>query len=214
MRHHQPYPKNVEIANVITHGVGIIFALSAMPLLWSAAWQVPSITFWGIVIYGISFLAVFTTSTLYHSFTHVPTKFLWRKIDHIAIFYLIAGTYTPFLLIFKADAAGYTVLAIQWVLAIGGTFFKLYASIRYGYVSVIFYLLMGWLIVFLGKSLLEVIPASVLWLIAIGGILYTIGVLFYINKKYPVMHVVWHVFVLAAGIFHFAAVWKSVQLIA
>lgn len=197
----------LEIANSITHGIGIIFGIAALPVLSAiAANKDHSIAVVGAAIFGFSFLLVFTFSTLYHAFQNPAVKKVLHVFDHISIYFLIAGTYTPFLLNYMMNATGITMLSVLWGLTIIGTLFKVFYTGRFNFISTIVYIGMGWILVFSGREFFEAVPMPVLTMIIIGGVLYTLGTIFYLWEKLYFHHVIWHLFVLAAAICHYVAV--------
>lgn len=196
-----------EMINSLTHGLGILFGTTCTPILIMQAAQngSPAETM-GVAIYGFSFLMVFTFSTLYHGLQQEKIKRLMKIFDHISIFFLIAGTYTPFLLIYMNNSTGITLLIILWSLTVSGTIFKCFFTGRWEILSTIIYLAMGWIMVVPGRSFFSNMPVSVIVLILTGAGLYTLGVSFYIWEKRKYSHAVWHSFVLAAAICHYVAV--------
>jgi len=197
----------LEIANSITHGIGIIFGIAALPVLSAiAANKDHSIAVVGAAIFGFSFLLVFTFSTLYHAFQNPAVKKVLHVFDHISIYFLIAGTYTPFLLNYMMNATGIAMLSVLWGLTIIGTLFKVFYTGRFNFISTSVYIGMGWILVFSGREFFEAIPTPVLTMIIIGGVLYTLGTIFYLWEKLYFHHVIWHLFVLAAAICHYVAV--------
>ena len=201
-----------EIANALTHGVGILFCISSIPILSALGATSGSVP--GIVcatIYAFSFLMLFTFSTLYHSTQNLYVKKIFRKCDHISIYFLIAGTYTPFLLIYMLNPFGITLLSIQWSLVLLGIVFKIFFTGRLAVFSISVYIAMGWLLLVGGRRFFIVFPTPVLALVMTGGGLYMIGCFFYLNKKIPYNHAIWHLFVLSAAICHYVAVLLSVM---
>jgi len=196
-----------ELINSITHGFGILFGIVCIPILISQAGknENPEATV-GSAIYGFSFLMVFTFSTLYHGFQQQRIKRLMKIFDHISIYFLIAGTYTPFLLIYMNNGTGITLLVILWSLTFAGTIFKCFFCGRWEIISTIIYLAMGWIMLVAGRSFFINMPAPVITLIITGAVLYTLGVSFYIWEKFVYSHAVWHSFVLAAAICHYVAI--------
>mgnify|MGYP000543906258 CR=1 FL=1 len=196
-----------EIVNSITHGIGAALSVAGLTLLVVLAVlsgnvrQVVSFS-----IYGASLIILYLASTLYHSFQKPEVKRVLKIIDHAAIYLLIAGTYTPFLLVGVQGAWGWTMLVLIWGLAILGISFKVFFIHRFQKVSVMAYVLMGWLSVLIIKSLLENIAVGGLIWLAVGGAAYTVGVIFYAMKRIPYMHGVWHLFVLGGSICHYFAV--------
>jgi len=194
-----------EIANSITHGIGAALATAALTILvvFAAlkgdAWQVVSFS-----IYGASLIIMYTSSTLYHAFQNDKLKRYFRIMDHSSIFLLIAGTYTPITLIaLRGTGWGWTIFGIIWGLAILGIFFKLFFIGKLEKLSVVFYILMGWLAVVAIKPMIMNLPPGLLIWIAIGGLSYTLGIIFYSWTKMPYSHSIWHLFVLGGSISHF-----------
>lgn len=201
----------VELVNSLLHGLGILFGIISIPILIASASKdsnLPGIA--GSGIYGFCFLMLFTFSTLYHGFRHPKTRRILKILDHISIYFLIAGTYTPLILIFVNNSFGISLLIILWSLTAIGIFFKIFFTGRFEIISTIIYLLMGWILFAGSKTFFAAMPSSVITLIAVGGGLYSIGVIFYLWEKYKYNHAIWHIFVLAAAICHYAAVLISV----
>lgn len=201
----------LELINSLSHAAGILFGIISMPVLIAAATKshhIAGIT--GAAIYGFCFLMLFTFSTLYHGFQQPVIKKRLKILDHISIYFLIAGTYTPLILIFVYNTFGISLLVILWSLTLVGIFFKIFFTGRFEIVSTIIYMLMGWILFAGGKSFFSGMPPPVITLIAVGGVLYSLGVIFYLWKKYTYHHVIWHLFVLAAAICHYTAVYISV----
>lgn len=208
----RPQTLKEEIANSLTHGVGILFSVVAIALLVTvsvlngSAMHVVSSS-----IFGASFLLLYTFSTLYHAFQHEQVKRLLRTFDHISIYILIAGTYTPFLLLGVQGALGWVFFGLVWLLAVLGIVFKVSFQHRFPKASLIFYLGMGWLAVFIVKPLMNSLDATVLSLLLAGGASYTVGTIFYVQKKMMYAHAVWHLFVLGGTILHFIALMFLLQ---
>ena len=197
----------LEIANSITHGIGIIFGIAALPVLSAiAAHKDHTVAVVGAAIYGFSFILLFTFSTLYHAFQNPKVKAVLHVFDHISIYFLIAGTYTPFLLNYMMNTTGIVMLSVLWGLTLIGISFKIFFTGRFNYISTVIYLGMGWILLFSGRQFFAAIPGPVLTMIIIGGLLYSIGVIFYLWEKLYYHHVIWHLFVLAAAICHYVAV--------
>lgn len=196
-----------EVMNAVTHGIGTLLAVAGLVLLTVLAYLHGSI--WHIVsfsIYGTTLVLLYLASTLYHSFTNERVKRIFKILDHSAIYLLIAGTYTPFTLVPLHGVLGWTVFSLVWGLAIIGIVLKVFFTGRYKVVSTLCYLGMGWFIVFAIKPLLATVPAlGMSWLFA-GGLFYTLGSVFYLWKRLPYNHAIWHLFVLAGSISHFIAV--------
>lgn len=201
----------VEKLNSLSHGLGVLFGLICMPFLMLLAYKKQHLsTLTGSVIYGCCFVLLFTASTLYHGFSKPKLKERLKILDHISIYFLIAGTYTPFILIYVNNSFGMTLLVVLWSLTLIGVFFKLYFTGQFELVSTAIYVLMGWILFVGGKSFFKEMPVPVITLLATGGALYSLGVIFYLWKKYTYHHVIWHLFVLAAAVCHYVAVLISV----
>ena len=194
-----------EIANAVSHGIGLLAILAATPLLMAAAW--PRGAGLGAGVFAGSAALLYLASMLYHC-APARRKGFFRMLDHVAIFFLIAGSYTPFALGPLKGPLGWTVFGIVWLLALGGALFKMVARFRFPYVSTGIYIGMGWLAVFIIRPLAAHLPAGGLaWLVA-GGLAYTVGVVFYHWERMRYSHLVWHLFVLAGTGCHFVAVWR------
>jgi hemolysin III len=201
------YTRQQEIVNSLTHALGMLFGISGLPVLVGLATahhNVPGIV--GAGIYGFCFIFLFTSSTIYHLAEEPPIRKVFKIFDHISIYFLIAGTYTPFLLIYMNNTFGITLLSILWGLTLIGIVFKTFFTGRFELISTGIYVLMGWIMVVGGNRFFTHLPMPVLIFILIGAGLYTIGVFFYIWDKYLYTHAVWHAFVLAAAICHYVAV--------
>jgi len=193
-----------EIANSITHGIGVAFSITALVLLvvlaslYGDAWRIVSFS-----IYGATLIILYLASTLYHSLTNPKAKNFFHYLDHSAIFLLIAGTYTPVTLVALRETVGWVLFALIWTLAIGGIVFKAVAKGRFRIISVVIYLAMGWIVVVAIKPILSAVPTGLLFWLVIGGLCYSLGIIFYALKKMPFHHMVWHIFVLCGSISHF-----------
>ena len=202
----------VELVNSVIHALGVLFGLAAIPILTSIALKNGhAYSLLGAAVYGLSFLMVFTFSTLYHGFQVEPLKQRFKVLDHISIYFLISGTYTPFILKYFDNSTGIAMLFILWTLTLAGTIFKIYFVDRYNIFSTLVYLIMGWMFIWVSKSFFAAMPSSVAMLINVGAIFYSVGVIFYLWKKWRYHHAIWHVLVLAASIFHYLAVLIAVQ---
>lgn len=201
------YSRGEEIANWITHGVGLAASIGGLTLLivFSSmrgnAWHVVSFT-----VFGLALLILYTVSTIYHASRSPRTKSVFRRLDHAAIFLLIAGTYTPFLLTNLRGPWGWTLFGVIWGLCGAGAVFQLFFGGRYRLVSTLAYLFVGWLILVALGPLVANVPNGGVWLLVAGGLCYTIGVMFYLWKQLRYHHAVWHTFVLGGSTCHFLAV--------
>lgn len=207
MKEPKIYSRKQEIVNGLIHGLGIIFGVGGLPVLTGLAAAHGNVA--GVVgagIYSFCFLLLFTCSTAYHLSQETAFKKIFEIFDHISIYFLIAGTYTPFLLIYMNNAFGISLLSVLWGLTIVGVLFKTWFTGKYNIVSTAIYLLMGWIMVVGGKRFFLELPLPVIILLAVGGGLYSIGVFFYVWDKYKYTHAVWHALVFAAAICHYVAV--------
>jgi len=201
------YTPAEEIANSITHGIGMILSIIGMIILIilaslkGDAWHIVSFS-----IFGGCMMLLYLASTLYHSIPDPDTKRLFKIIDHSAIYLLIAGTYTPYLLLNLRGAWGWTLFGIIWTLALSGILLKSYYIGRFRKTSVMLYIAMGWLCVIVFDQLIEKLDNLSLVLLISGGIAYTSGVIFYAWKKLPFNHAIWHMFVLTGSICHYFSV--------
>ncbi|MDP4097574.1 hemolysin III family protein [Paenibacillus sp. P96] len=201
------YSRREEVANAITHGIGVLLSIAALVLLivtsatHGTAWHVVSFT-----VYGITMLLLYTNSTLLHMLKEGKAKDLFEILDHSCIYLFIAGTYTPFLLTAVRGTLGWSLFGVIWGIALFGVVFKAFFTKKFLFMSTLFYLAMGWLIVIVWNPLVAVIPHTGIVLLAAGGVLYTLGTVFYVWKAFPYHHAVWHVFVLGGSVLHFFAV--------
>lgn len=205
------YTLGEEIANVVTHGLGLALSVAGLVMLVIFAatgadpWVIVSVS-----IFGVTLLLTYLASTLYHALPHPDLKKNLRILDHCAIFLLIAGTYTPFLLVPMRDAWGLPLLVLMWTAALGGCIFKIYNTGKFEWVSTALYVAMGWAAVLALKPALQNIPPGALWLLFVGGLAYTGGVVFYLWNRLPYNHAIWHVFVMAGSTIHFLSVFYFV----
>jgi hemolysin III len=202
-----------EVWNALTHGAGAVFSivggavLITLTALSGDGWQLA-----GAVVFSISLMLLYVASTLYHAVPHPIAKGRLKIFDHCAIYILIAGSYTPFTLVGLRTHGGWWLFGAIWSLAIMGIVFKLFFTGRFKLVSTLIYLAMGWLIIVAIKPMMVALsPAMLMWLIA-GGLAYTFGTIFYMSKRIPYTHAIWHGFVLLGSACHFVAV--SLQVLA
>ena len=195
-----------EFANAITHGFGVLLTLIGTPVLLNlgmngGSWQ----EILGLSIYCFSLLMVYTASTVYHTISHPWYKRAFRKIDHISIYFLIAGTHTPFLVKYLNNGLGMVYLTILWGLVVIGIIYKAFFIHRLKFLSLIFYMGLGWMAVITIPPMLDQMSNTCFMWIAIGGAFYTLGIIFYLREKIPFSHAIWHVFVIAGSIGHYIA---------
>ena len=197
-----------EIANSISHGVGALAAIAVTPFLIMKAIPMGAAAITGAVIFGVTMIVLYLSSTLYHAFPHnTKTKLFFRIFDHCAIFLLIAGTYTPFTLSVLPDPWSWSLFGIVWILAIVGVVLKSVRNIGTSRLSIVLYLGMGWLAVLVAEPLYNILPAwGLFWLIG-GGVMYSVGVLFFaFDHRVRYNHFIWHLFVMAGTSCHVMAV--------
>ena len=196
-----------EFWNTITHGVGAILGIIALVLFVLKDTDKTSYSLFSVIVYGISIIVLFSASTIYHYVKDEKYKHTFRIVDHISIYLLIAGTYTPVLLINLEQSLGWTLFAVVWGIAAFGVVLKIFFTGRFNVFSTLLYLVMGWLIVFDFSELKNTMPTEGITLLMLGGAAYTIGIIFYTLEKKLFYHVIWHMFVLAGAIFHFLMVY-------
>ncbi len=200
----QDYGKGQEFANSITHGIGAILSIVGLIMLLYISIQKEDI--WRIVsfaIYGATLIFLYISSTIYHSVTDKRKKYIFRILDHIAIYLLIAGSYTPLTLVLLRGLLGRIIFGVVWLIALAGIFMKIFFFSKTKILSMILYIIMGWLIVVATKPIISILPTGILYLLIVGGFCYSIGIIFYIIPKVPYNHTIWHIFVLAGSFTHF-----------
>lgn len=201
------FTKGEEIANAITHGIGALLSVAALVLLivfssiYGNAWHIVSFT-----IFGVTMLLMYLCSTLVHSLPQGKAKNVFEILDHSSIYFFIAGSYTPFLFITVDGLLSWFLFSIVWSLAIIGTIFKSFFVKKFVGMSTILYIVMGWLIVFAWKPLSQNIPQKGIVLLVAGGLLYTIGSIFYVWRGFKFHHAIWHLFVIGGSAMHFFSV--------
>ena len=203
------YSRGEELANALTHGFGAAAALAAgavlitLTALFGDGWQLAS-----AIVFGVAMLLLYTASTLYHAISHPIAKGRLKVFDHCAIYLLIAGTYTPFMLVGLRGPTGWWLFGTIWTLALAGVVFKLFYTGRFKRLSTFIYLGMGWLLVVAIKPMLHALDtATLIWLLA-GGLAYSGGTFFYMRPKLRYAHAIWHGFVLIGSVCHYVAVMR------
>ncbi len=207
----EAYSATEEFANSLTHGAGAILSIIGLILL--LAYASPMNDPWKIVsfsIYGISLISLYLASTLYHSAKCPKRRARYKMFDHCAIYLLIAGSYTPFLLVNMRDSVGWILFAAVWGISAVGIILKIAYRHRFHNLRLATYLIMGWLVVLAGSDLVESLASGGLTLLIIGGLTYTLGVVFYIGERIPFNHAIWHLFVLGGSTCHYFAVYYYV----
>ena len=198
------YTIGEEIANSVTHGVGALLAIAAcVILIVTASIRGGALRVVSASIYGASLIIMFTMSTLYHALTNEKAKNVFRVLDHTSIFLLIAGTYTPIALVTLRGKMGWTIFGVVWTISVVGIVLNSISIEKFRKFSMMLYIAMGWCVLLVGYKLMQELAQRGLMLLVIGGVLYTVGVIFYKLKKIHYMHSIWHVFVLAGAIMHY-----------
>lgn len=207
------YSLKEEIANSVSHGLGLILGIVGLVLLLLKAVQhsADALTITSMSIYGGSMIALFLASTLYHAIPHQKAKRWLKTFDHCAIYLLIAGSYTPFLLVGLRTPLAIGLMIVIWAIALIGIIMKVAFVYRFKRASLITYLVMGWLSLAVIYQLALHIDVGGLTLLALGGVVYSLGVIFYVAKRIPFNHAIWHGFVLAGCACHFLAIYFYIQ---
>ena len=200
----QSYDLSEEIVNAVSHGLAALLSVAGLTLLVTLAWlQNDIVKIASFAIYGASLIILFSASTLYHALINEKAKQLFKLLDHCAIYLLIAGTYTPLMLITLADSIGIAMLSVIWVIALLGIVFNVKFGNKYKKFSLATYLGMGFISLTIIHKLNEKLAMGGLILLALGGLIYALGTIFYVRKNKQYSHAIWHIFVLAAAICHF-----------
>ncbi|MEN8147398.1 MAG: hemolysin III family protein [Campylobacterota bacterium] len=196
-----------EIWHAITHGVGLALSIAALTIMVAYSSMSDSvISVIASALFGTTLIILYGSSTLYHAITHHELKKKFQQFDHASIYILIAGSYTHVTLVSLGGTLGYSIFAVVWGVSIIGIYLKFAYPGRFEKLSLVLYLLLGWLIVIAIKPLFEVMETGGLWLLLIGGLFYTFGVIFYVWDKLPFNHAIWHLFVMGGSISHFLMV--------
>lgn len=200
-----------EVANAVTHGIGTALSIAGLTLLVVAAvtlqdaWRIVAVS-----IYGSTLVFLYLASTLYHSFHFHPVKHVFHIMDHIGIFFLIAGTYTPILLIHMRDTPGWILFIAIWTMAIIGATIKAFFTDRYTKISSLIYIAMGWAVIFRFDAFASAIDPAGVWLVLAGGLSYTVGVIPFLWHRLPYNHAIWHLFVIGGSVCHYIAIFRYI----
>ncbi len=207
------YSQSEELANSLTHGVGMLLGIVGLILLLVRALeqQADALTITSMAIYGSSIIVLFLASTLYHAIPHPKAKRWLKTFDHCAIYLLIAGSYTPFLLVSLRTSLAIGLMIVIWTIALIGILMKVAFIHRFKRLSLTTYLVMGWLSLIVIYQLAITLEIGGLTLLAVGGLIYSLGVIFYVSKRIPFNHAIWHGFVLAGCVCHFFAIYYFVE---
>ena len=194
--------------NSVTHAIGAGLSITALVILLASCRDCGALRIVSFSIYGASLILLYLASALYHGVSLEKLKEFFARIDHSAIYLLIAGTYTPFALLTLKGAWGWTIFGVEWGLAVAGVVYKMFFyTDKYRVISALMYVAMGWVVIIAFKPLLENLSAGGLLWLAIGGLSYSLGVIFYLWQRLPFSHGIWHLFVLGGSISHFFAVY-------
>ncbi len=204
---HKHYSIAEEVMNSVSHGIGAGLSIAGLVWLIIRATRVgDALGLVSVIVFGVSLLVLYLASTLYHAIPCMNVKRVFRVFDHCAIYLLIAGTYTPFLLVSMRGPLGWTFFGILWGIACVGCAFKAFFTGRFDRVSTALYVAMGWFVLVGIKPAIDYIPTGALIMMAIGGLAYTSGVFFYVYNRIPFNHAIWHCFVMAGSAIHFFAI--------
>lgn len=208
---HDRFSRGEEIAHAVTHGLGALGAAAGLVVLVLQASSRGDVrTVVGVTVFGIAMLSLYAASTLYHALTGARAKFVFKLLDHSAIYLLIAGTYTPFALVVLGGGWGWTLIGLSWGLATLGILYEVVWRRPWKRLSLVFYLALSWLVVIAARPLAAALPAQALLLLGLGGVAYSGGAVFYVWRAFPYHHAVWHLFVLAGTALHYLCVLRFV----
>lgn len=197
-----------EISHAITHGIGTLLGIAALVLLMvKGGTSRNALYVVSMAIYGTTLILLYNNSTIYHALTHKKAKLVFEKLDHLSIYMLIAGTYTPYMLVAVGGVKGIVICSIQWSLAIVGIVMKAIWIERYQKLHLVIYLAMGWMIVMLFGDVQAALTVGGTRLLILGGVSYSIGVLFYVFRWFKYHHMIWHLFVLGGSVLHFFSIY-------
>jgi len=209
MKDHQIRP-NEEWLNTISHGIGAVFGILGLFFLLFKNSEKTAYATVGILVYAITFISMFLVSSLYHYVKNHEIKSKLRIADHINIYFLIAGTYTPMCLITLINGKGWTIFFIVWGITAIGTLLKLFFTGKFEILSLVLYLAMGWLVLYDFNNILDYTAPQGIQLLFLGGIFYTLGIIFYAINRIPYNHFIWHLFVLGGAISHWLMIYYYV----
>jgi hemolysin III len=205
------YTPGEEIFNSITHGIGTVLSIAGLAVLvFYASMYGNALHIVTCSIFGASLILLYSCSTLYHSFSNIKLKRFFQKLDHSAIYVLIAGTYTPFSLVFIKGTAGWVMFSAVWTMAVAGIIFKFTCMSRISRISSALYIMMGWTCIFAMNKVVQALSTEALVYLVLGGVLYTSGVIFFAWDKLKFNHGIWHLFVMSGSTFHFFAILNGI----
>jgi len=202
---------NEELANSITHAFGILFCAIGTPfMIGYARADGSAVTLWSVSIFCFGMAMVYLSSTIFHALYHTKYRRVLEVLDHISIFLLIAGTYTPIVIKYTDKTTAFIFLGIMWSIVAVGSFLKIFFMGKYQMLSLAMYLVLGWMAVFIIKPIMAHMPTQILWCVVGGGLAYTFGVIFFVWRRLTYSHAIWHLFVLTGTVIHFIAVYESI----
>jgi hemolysin III len=210
---HPRYTKNERIVDGCIHGAGILFSLGGTTALLVASRDSPALDIATLTIYSFGMITMFVSSACYNLLENSTHKDLLRRIDHAAIFIMIAGSYTPFALLKMSDSVGLALFSLVWAIAMAGVLIKICSPRRIEGLSIALYLAQGWAILLALNPLISSVSSLTLYLLGVGGVIYTIGVVFHLSDRLPFHNAIWHGLVLLAATCHYVAIYRSVILI-
>ncbi len=206
------YHQLEEKSHAISHAIGALLSVIGTLLLIQKSFELPDVAqSIAAIAFGVSLILLYSCSACYHACTHAKHKARWRKLDHAAIYVLIAGSYTPFTMISMRDSWGFYLVLVIWAIAIAGVVLEFVAHLKFKRLSLVLYLVMGWLVMVAIGPLTTHVPADGLWWLIVGGLFYSGGVIFYVMRKLRYHHLIWHLFVMAGSTSHFIAVYRYVM---
>ncbi len=209
MKDRRIHPKE-ELLNTLSHGLGAVFGIIGLFLLLSKNSEKTSYASLSVVIYSLTFITMFVASSLYHHVSNADLKRKLRIVDHINIYFLIAGTYTPMCLITLIDGKGWSIFYIVWGITAIGTLLKLFLTGKFEILSLVLYLSMGWMVVYDFENMVAHISAAGIQLLFLGGAFYTLGIIFYAIDRIPYNHFIWHLFVLGGAVSHWLLIYNHI----
>ena len=213
IQHNSSRISKYELANIITHGIGVLLCLIFIPFLIRQGFEQSDPAIWfGVIIFGLSIFFVYLSSTAYHIVQEKGLKRQLQIIDHIAIYFLIAGTHTPLILMFLNNSRGQSYLIFLWCLVVIGVIYKLFFFGKYPLGSVIYYVVLAWMAVLILPDMLDQMSEATLYWLLVGGAFYTFGVIFFLWEKLPFHHSIWHVFVMLGGACHYVSIYSAISV--
>ena len=201
------YHPTEEHLHCLSHAAAAVLSLVGCGLLVAKSWPQGGQALFASLAFGFSLYLLYLSSSCYHGSQQPQRKAMWRKLDHAAIYILIAGSYTPFTLISMRDSWGFWLVAVIWSVAIIGVLLEFMAHLKFQKLSLVLYLVMGWLAVVAANPLMQTVPAEGLWWLLAGGLCYSFGVIFYLWHSLFLHHVIWHLWVVAGSVCHFVSVY-------